>query len=185
MSDRVSQIVLLCEDQRQQQLVFAYLRSSRKNPERLVRPRVASQERHDGNIGWVLDEFPKELHACRQRQKKAQTLLVVFIDADDLSPDARRRQLLDRLKKLDMQSLTDEDPVALLIAKRHVETWICALHGEGVSEDDDCKAKMKFTREAIRAAADALYAWRRKNASPGSTCVPSLTAALSEWRKIG
>jgi hypothetical protein len=184
MNDRVSRIVLLCEDQRHQQLVFAYLhRCGCKNPERIVRPRVASREKHGGNVGWVLDEFPKELEACRKRQTRVNTLLIVFVDADTLTVEARRRQFRDRLKAMKHKSLTEKDPVVLLIAKYHVETWICALLGQSVSEEEDCK-KRKFTKEEIHQAAKTLHAWSRENAAPQSSHVPSLMSALPGWRMI-
>jgi hypothetical protein len=81
--------------------------------------------------------------------------------------------------------LAANDPVVLLIPRRHVETWICSLRGEGVTEDGDCKDWDKPTKDQIRQAADTAYQWARPNAIYGPTCVPSLKTALPEWRKIG
>ncbi len=186
MSDRVSQFVLLCEDVTHEQLAKAYLKKCRyENLGRLVRPRVASREQHGGNVGWVLNEFPKELHACRQRQKKSNTLLIVLVDADTFTVADRRRQLLERLKAAGYEGFGEKEPAVLLIPKRHVETWICALLGDSVSEEEDCKSRDKSKKQDIRQAAETLFNWSRAKATPGPTCVSSLKTALPEWRKIG
>ncbi len=187
MSDRVSQTIILCEDEEHERLTRAYLKRcdlTTRSP--YVKPLVASREQQGGNDAWVLNRFPKELHACRQRQKhKAKTLLIVLIDADNYSVEDRRRQLFERAKSAGLEQCTENDPVALLIPKRHIETWIRALLGENVTEEQDCKKWHSPTRDEIRQAVEKLYEWSRLNAIPSSTCCPSLAAALAEWRKIG
>jgi hypothetical protein len=185
MSERVSQIILLCEDETHERLTKAYLKAcGHKNPERFVRSLVASRMQHGGNVGWVLDEFPKQLHACRQRQKKARTLLIVLVDADKLTVEARRRQLLGRVKSAGLEEFGKSEPAAILIPKRHIETWVSALLGDAVTETEDCKIRRKLRKEEIRRAAETLDEWSRPNATPGTTCVPSLLEALPEWNKI-
>jgi hypothetical protein len=186
MSERVSQVILLCEDETHERLAKAYMKEcGHKNLERLVRTFVASRLQQGGNVGWVKTEFPRQLRACRQRHKKAKTLLVVLVDADNLTVEDRRRQLFDKIESEGLEELGQNDPAALLIPKRHVETWIRALLGESVSEDQVCKTHQKPTREEMRLAAKTLFEWSRPNATPGPTCVASLKAALPEWRKIG
>jgi hypothetical protein len=186
VSNRVSQIVLLCEDDEHRRLAVTYMNRCGINTSRVVVERVASRLQQGGNVGWVLDEFPRQMHACRQRHKaKANTLLIVMVDADMLEVAARRHQLNERLALAGYDGLSVNDPVALLIPRRHVETWIRALLGEGVTEEDDCKAKNRPTRDEVRQAADTAYQWSRPNANAGPTCVPSLALALPEWRKIG
>jgi hypothetical protein len=138
-----------------------------------------------GNVAWVLREFPKQVHACRQRQKRANTRLIVLVDADNFTVDERRRQLDERLRQAGHEGLSATDPVVLLIPRWHVETWICSLLGNSVTEDEDCKDWDKPSREQIRQAAHTAYEWARENARPGPTCVPSLHIALPNWRKIG
>jgi hypothetical protein len=177
---------LLCEDDAHRRLAVAYMKRCGIRTERVVVEQVASRQRHGGNIGWVLDEFPRQLRACRQRHKtKADTQLIVMVDADTLDADERRRQLDERLTREGYDKLAGSDPVVLLIPRRHVETWIRSLLGQQVSEDDDCKGWDKPTKDEIRQAAQTAYGWARDNPKPGPTCVPSLRAALPEWRKIG
>ncbi|MCX7047482.1 MAG: hypothetical protein NTX50_18615 [Candidatus Sumerlaeota bacterium] len=126
----------------------------------------------------MLQEFPKELQACRQRQTKAKTLLIAVVDADKLEVDRRRADL-----KADPQ-VTPTDPLAVLIPRRHIETWILAAMNRTVNETDDYK-KPEPKKSEVQAAAATIHGWARNNPEPGPTCVPSLNSALPEWRKIG
>jgi hypothetical protein len=186
MSDRVSQTILLCEDDTQERLTKAYLKKCNLpfGPP-YVKAIVASREQQGGNVAWVLNRFPKELHACRQRGKKAKTLLIVVIDADNHTVENRRRQVLDRMATAGLEQFGSNEPAVLLVPKRHFETWIRALLGELVTEEQDCKAWEKPEKEALRRAALTLFEWARENATAGPTCVPSLIAALPDWKKIG
>lgn len=186
MSNRVSQTTLLCEDDPQARLVREYMkRCGVPHRPPFVQELVASRLRRGGNIGWVLDRFPQELHACRQRCKRVRTLLVVCVDADDCSANERRAQLSARVEAEGYDKCEAADPVVILIPKRHVETWLCALTGHTVNEDQDCKGQADVGKSNVRAAAQTLHDWSRPRAVIGPTCVPSLQAAFPEWRKIG
>lgn len=183
MSNRASQIILLCEDEEQERLAKQYMRQCDLDTERRVVSKVAS--RSGGNDSWVLNEFSKELDACRKRNTRTKTLLVVMIDADKFTVEDRSQQLSKRVKSAELEEISNNDPLALLIPKRNIETWICALLGETVDEQTDYKKKKKPTRDDFRKAAQMLYQWTRPKAALGKTCVPSLAAALPEWKKIG
>ncbi len=185
MSDRISRIELLCEDDAQHRLAIRYMQQCDINTDRVVTPSIASRMQHGGNVAWVLREFPRLLHASRQRSAKAETLLVVLADADRHGVDERWRQLNRELKRAGYEELKADDPVAaLLIPRRHIETWICSLLGDSVTEDDDCKGRRKLTKAEMTQAAKTAYDWARPNPVPGPTCVPSLAVALPQWRKI-
>jgi hypothetical protein len=185
MSNRASQIILLCEDNEHRRFALAYMKRCRINTQRIVVEEVASLKQRGGNDAWVLRQFPVQLHACRQRQKRAETCLVVLIDADKITVDERRKQLNDRLHHEGHEQLKSSDPVVLLIPRRHIETWIHALKGETVTEDEYYKGRKPLSKEDVRLAADTAYAWSRPNVTLGATTVPSLLAALPELRKIG
>lgn len=134
---------------------------------------------HGGNVGWVLREFAKELEACRRRHAThANTMLIVVADADDYSVAERRAHLNAS------SEIRADDPVVVLIPKRHIETWIRAALGEAVNETDDYK-KPELKKSAVRQAAGQIHGWARQNPNPGSTCVDSLRTAFPEWRTIG
>ncbi|MEI8079071.1 MAG: hypothetical protein WCH61_05515 [bacterium] len=176
-----SSIILLCEDRMQASLVYAYLNKCDYKTDRCVIRKVASEKgkSEGGNVGWVLEEFKKELHACRQRHRVvAETLLIVVIDADDFSVDDRRTHLKDK-------TLFDAtDPLVLLIPRRHIETWIRAATNQPVGEIEDCK-RPALGKPEFRTAATTIHGWARNAPPPGPTCVPSLRSAFPEWRKIG
>ena len=88
--------------------------------------------------------------ACRQRHKLARTLLIVVADADDLTVEVRKQDLRDQ------EEFTEDDPVVVLIPKRHIETWICAAITLAVTEDQDCKPH-KLKRDDIRKAARQIH----------------------------
>jgi acyl transferase domain-containing protein len=183
----VSQTILLCEDSLHERLAKAYMKQrGLETQEPYVKAIVASQMQHGGNVDWVLHEFPKQVHACRQRNKKSKTLLIVLVDADQFTVNERRRQLNERLKQAGYEELDASDPsITVLIPRRHVETWVRALLAESVTEEEDCKDWNKPTKDGIRQAASTAHQWARPNATPGPTCVPSLAFAFPELRKIG
>jgi hypothetical protein len=133
-----------------------------------------------------MDEFPKELRAFRKRQKTtAETLLIVMVDADEDSVEDRRGELNKHAERAGEKPVGPKESVAVLVAKRHVETWIRALLDHTVTEDDDCKTKTPATKGELRRAAQRLHEWSRPNAVPGRSCVPSLSVALPTWWMIG
>lgn len=176
MSDRVSEIVLLCEDDPQEQIVRRYLeRCGLRTLPPTLRVRNASREVHGGNIGWVLGEFPKEMEACRKRHvAHAKTLLIVVVDADHGTVVERRTQL----------KTNDGDPMVALIPKRHIETWIRSALGNAVNENDSYK-NPALKKAEIRSAADQIHGWARGVPAPGPTCVDSLRVSLPAFRTLG
>ena len=176
MSDRVSEMVVLCEDDPQEQIVRWYLeRCGLRTLAPTLRVRNASREVHGGNIGWVLREFPKEMEACRKRHAAhAKTLLIVVVDADQGTVVDRRAQL----------KTNAGDPIVALIPKRHIETWIRSALGDAVNENDSYKNPAP-KRGNIKAAADQIHGWARGNPAPGATCVDSLRTSLPEFRTLG
>ena len=106
-----------------------------------------------------------------------------MVDADMETTQQRRSQLSDALVAAEMRERDNDEPIVVLIPKRHVETWIRALLDSPVDEDTDYK-KPKPTPNEIRQAAETLHQWTRPGAAAGPTSPPSLTASLPEWRKI-
>ena len=176
MSNRISQFVLLCEDDLQEQIVRQYLtRCGHRTLEPTLRVRNASRAVYGGNVGWVLREFPREMEAWRRRHgAHAATLLIVVVDADEKTVVDRRAQL----------QTNAGDPIVALIPKRHIETWIRSASGQAVNEIDSYKHPAPGKRET-KTAADHIYGWARGNPAPGATCVASLRVSLPEFRTLG
>lgn len=174
---RASEIVLLCEDEMHARLLRAYFRQC-NIPTGIVRALVASKLTQGGNDVLVIRMFPDELQRCRLRAKKARSLLVVVLDADEAEVVDRRRQLAPS------PPLTNDDPVVILIPKRNVETWIRAALHEPVNELSDYKNPVP-AKDEVRVAAKTIHGWARNTPAPPSSLPPSLRDALPEWRRIG
>jgi hypothetical protein len=179
VSNRVSQTILLCEDDPQDQIVRFYMQQCKlSTTDPPLRRLIASRQSFGGNVHWVLQNFSKQLEACRQRAVRAKTLLIVVLDADDFSVVERRHQLNANPPP------SADDPLVMLIPRRHIETWIRAALGEQVDETGDYKHP-KPAMSDIRNAGVQIYRWARDQPLPGPNCVMSLRDAFREWRKIG
>lgn len=184
MSDRIANIVVLAEDQEQQNLIRRYL-ERRGHSVRSVRF-VQLPAKVSGGSGekYVRDNYPREVRACRSALgRRVSALLIVMIDADSGTTERRAGQLADALNAASMAARDSHDPIAVLIPKRHVETWICALLGDTVDEDTDYKSPAPTPKD-IRNAAGKLYEWTRPGAEPPASAPPSLKSSVPEWRKI-
>ena len=180
MSDRVSQTILLCEDDPQERLVRQYVRKCGLNSDPpIFLVRNSSRATRQGGVTWVLKQFSTELQACRARNaSRAKTLLIVVADADEFTVDERRRQLAER------EAIGGDDPLVILIPRRNIETWIRVAQGNPTNETTDYKGPA-LNKAEIRAAAYKIWDWARDNPSPGDIGVPSLNASLPNWRRIG
>jgi hypothetical protein len=181
----VSQTILLCEDRLQASLVRLYIeRCGLNTNEPSLHPIIASEQVHGGNVVWVLREFPRQLDACRKRQTRAKTLLIVVVDADSLSVDERYRDLTRALQGAELEAIAPSDPIVVLIPKRHVETWIRATTGQPTNETDDYKSDQPGKAD-VRLAAQVIHGWAHDTPPPDENCLPSLRMALPKWRTLG
>ncbi len=184
MPERIANKIVLAEDAEQQNLVRRYLqRCGHESRECRFVPLPA---RGPGGSGekYVRDQYPQQVQACRSSLgRRATALLVVIVDADTESTRRRAAQLSDALRAAGMHEPRDDEPIVLLIPRRHVETWIRALLGDHVDEVTDYTRPTPTPKE-IKDAATELRQWTRSGPNPGPTSPPSLTASLPEWQKI-
>jgi hypothetical protein len=182
MSDtRASEVVLLCEDKQHEVFVYRYL--SRLGYGRHAIRITKSPAGRGAGDAFVLNAFVRELVACRTRNRRAKTSLVVIQDADLIETAKRIQAFTDRLVAEQVPALADDEPIVLLIAKRNIETWIHALDGEDVDEikkysrldghERDCDAAVAKLFEARKSNQDADNAWP-----------PSLQRGYSELARL-
>ncbi len=137
----------------------------------------------------VQKNFPKELAEVRaQSAKNRDVALVTHIDVDNET--AAGRTVQDRQREFDQECLeagvpkrAASDPVALLIPRRAVETWIeFFLKGQPINEHT---AYPKLTEHEADAgpAASAFAVHARAKTIPAHT-PPSLVAGLNEFGRI-
>ena len=187
MPERIANKIILAEDLEQQNLVRRYLqRCGHESRECRFVPLPARGPSGSGEK-YVRDQYPHQVQACRSSLgRQATALLVVIVDADNETTRWRAAQLSDALRTAGMEERREDEPIVVLIPRRHVETWIRALLGNQVDEVTDYTKAPYSTPVAndIKNAVTELHQWTRPGANPGPTSPASLTASIPEWRKI-
>jgi len=181
---RIGNKIVLAEDMDQQNLVRRYLEKCGHNTRECRFMSPAAKGPGGSGEKYVRDQYPRQVQACRSSLgRRASALLVVIVDADMETTQRRASQFSYALRAASMGKRRNDEPIVVLIPKRHVETWIRALLGEPVDEVTDYKRPTPTAKD-IKDAAMELFEWTRPGAGPGAKSPPSLTASLPEWRKI-
>jgi hypothetical protein len=131
MSSQNVKMVVLCEDS--QHRVFIYRLLKAFGLHRRLRMEVA-QEGEGAADQWVRERYPDEV-AVHRRSTMAVGL-VTAIDADKNSVRFRYQQLNEELDANDLEHRKRDEQICLLVPKRNIETWIYALLGNEVNEED-------------------------------------------------
>jgi len=133
--------------------------------------------------------FPGELAEVRaQSAKNRDAALLVHIDVDNETANGRTVQ--DRQRELDDECVnagvpkrTASDPVACLIPRRAIETWIELLM-KGAPVDEHTSYPKLTQREADAEPAAAAFAAHARGKTVPPHAPPSLTTGLSELRRV-
>jgi len=142
MMSKASRIIILCEDKLMDVVICRFLKSWGVNS----RSFHVVQYPHGQGCGekFVRDGLPEQLRAFRSR--KAETVLIVAIDADNLSVRERQQQLDKTVKSAKLPPRGNNESIAYIIPKRHIETWLAHLDDNDVNESDDYKTKYEFKK---------------------------------------
>jgi hypothetical protein len=167
-----SLVIVLAEDERHQRFVRRYLENL-NYPSHRIRNEPLPAGRGAGEQ-WIRERYAKAVQAYRERAARAQTALVVAIDADTHEVQHRLQQL---------QTVLDGERIVRLVPRRNIETWILCLTGTAVDEETDYHHYPGID-EQIRPAATEFFQWSRPNAVPPERCVPSLLSAIPEVRRL-
>lgn len=132
--------------------------------------------------------FPHALANVRVQHAKRQAALIVHIDVDNANPAGRT--VRDRLEELDAACAAPgvpirgpADPVAILVPRREIETWIhFYLLGPPVDEHTPY-AKLSGREADCQPAAEAFARDARAQNAPGHA-PPSLLGGLAEFRRV-
>lgn len=173
MSDRIAEITIICEDSDHQSFLNFYLGG---------RWRIRWQKCTAGaGEQWVRDAWVRELNEYRRRAHRRASALLAIVDADTRSVSDRERQFL---------SLTEAPPaeserVAVLIPRRHIETWILALgDAADVDERERYDRDRRVDRKSIKLAAERLYTLSRPNATIQASILPSIRTGIDTLRQF-
>ena len=176
-----SQVIVLAEDERHQRLVRQYLYQLGRSRHD-IRFEPLPNGRGCGEQ-WVRERYPKAVVSYRGRSARAETALIVAIDADTGDVGQRLRQLQKALDQAGIATRDEAEAIVHLIPKRTVETWVLCLSGRQVDENTDYSREAGID-ELIKPAAITFFSWSRPNATPPALCVPSLLAAIPEVRRL-
>jgi len=175
---KASQVILLAEDKRQQRFGYLHLKQL-GYAIRDVRLVELPAGRQSGEQ-WVREKYPSQVKALRARQ--AQTLLLVIIDADNRSVTQRADQLHQALQGAGAQGRGPLEGIAHFIPKHSIETWILALSGEPVNENQSYRFAPRVDDQQPTAAT-AFRAGVLSAAAPAGW-LPSLQVGRDEAARL-
>ena len=179
---RPSLVIVILEDDRQKMLVYKYLiKTGLRRHE--IRQEL-SPSGHGSAESWVRTRFAKETIAYRERQNRAQTALLVMIDADVHIVQSRFDQLDEALNARGNQPVGRDERIARLVPRRNVETWILCLNGHAVDEQTNYKQGRSDWNRLTLQASNTLVEWARSGAELPNYCVESLQIGVGELRRL-
>lgn len=125
---KASQIIILCEDRAHEVFVKHFLKRWGVKS-RAIRVPPYPNGKGSGKK-HVEDNISSEAEALRRRHPS--TILLVIQDADELSVDQIKFNLNTKLSS----PRDDNEPIAYIIPKWHIQAWIAYLDGMNVNEMD-------------------------------------------------
>lgn len=137
---KASKITILCEDKLQEVFVSRFLKKCGVRQRSCVV--VAYPAGKGSGEQHVREHYANELKAFRTRP--ASTVLIVVIDADDKTLQARHNELDSQAASADLPARQDSEQIVHVIPKRHIETWLAYLDGNNVNEADEYKPQYQF-----------------------------------------
>ena len=177
-----SQVILLLEDDHQKMLLYRYLKRCGLGHVTRVSPYVPGRGSAEQR---VRAQFATEVKAYRSRQARAETSLIVVIDADENTVQERLNQLDQALKDAGQVGVpTDAERIARLIPKRNIETWILCLTETNVDEETDYKDSNTDWNGLMPRGAEELYQSTRPNAELPIRCIESLRSGITELKRL-
>jgi hypothetical protein len=184
VSDRIAEIVVLCEDPLHFTFVNAYLGHWKVATGKITKNQGAlgsgSGQQH------VIARFPDELSRQRRNVVRRRAALIVIVDADTEPVEQVEKTMFAKLKDAEQPPPQGSEAVAILIPKRSVDTWIEYFRtGQRVSEDVSYKPRsgQALDRREVHKAAWALFQAVSSN-SDGTIPVPSINLAVDRLRKF-
>jgi len=181
-----SKVFVLAEDKRQKQLLYRFLVAAGIGPHQMT-IEVSPSGQGSAEL-WIRKNFARQAEKCRARNARAATGMLVMMDADALSVQEHWNELDAALAAENQPAYNPtSDPIARLIPKWSVETWILFLSSNGeskptISEDKPYKELVSAEQwsESIPEAARTLYAWTKTSAVRPLHLLDSLQRGLDE-----
>lgn len=175
-----SLVFVLAEDRRQQNFARGLLKEAGFDKTQI---RFSSLPTGRGaGEQFVREHYPDELKAVRRRAARAATALLVIIDADRRQTAEVRDCLRRELANGRIDPPDQEERVGVLVPRRHIETWVVVLRGEGTDEEEDCKSRVSDSE--LQGAGGSFAHVARSSGPPPANWLPSMKDSVSEARKV-
>jgi len=126
---KASKIIVLCEDKAHEVFIKRFLKKGWDVDPRAIRVPPYPNGKGSGKK-HLEDRISPEAEALRRRH--ASTILLVIQDADELSVDQIKSNLDAKL----LSPRNDNEPIAYIIPKWHIQAWTAYLDGKNVDETD-------------------------------------------------
>lgn len=131
-------------------------------------------------VQMVMQRFPAEVRALRQRAVDA--CLVVVVDGDADGAAIRRRQLREACMEAGIAAPQAMDRVLICVPTWEIETWLAYLAGEDVDESSKDYPKLDKERRCASHAAELVRMCHERHLRQPSP--ESLQDACAEFRRL-
>ena len=158
-------IIVLCEDQQHSVFVRRFLKKKGMKAKNFD---IAPSGKGAGEQ-YVREQYPRHLETAR----KNNYMLIVMIDGDNDSTDARMRELQKSCGKQNIAGREAKDTVAIFVPERKIEDWISYLGVSTLHKPNDCAP-----------AVNKLAKLCGSGGALPSDFPPSLQHACAEWQRV-
>jgi hypothetical protein len=173
---RNTSVVILCEDTQHEAFLRRFLTLAGWHRRR-IRIEKSPSGKGSGEA-WVRARYPVELAALRRSPVAAA--LVAIVDADKATIEQRVAALDAECRKFAVPLRGAREPVALIVPRRNIETWIAYLGGETVTEGANYPRLLR-ERECAPAVQSLWEMCRRNQLRPPAP--QSLQSACDEFNQ--
>ncbi|MDM8519996.1 hypothetical protein QUF64_08115 [Anaerolineales bacterium HSG6] len=182
MSRRKVNLVIICEDVQQSSFARRYLikRGFHNRKIRIIKCPAGAMSGEQ----FVRRQLISEVKLYRKKSSYGQggIALVALIDADTKSVQERLEQINSALEQEGVESIKQNERIAIFIPKRNIETWIRFAKNRNNTDENTVYSKLKKPR-SCRDEVDLYVNTICKDGIP-SDALPSLVHACNELVKI-
>ena len=154
-------VVILAEDERHRMLLHRHLRK-RGYTHHKIRICPCAQPFETSCLLFVKQQYPNEVQALRDKAHRVTGALLVVVDADDSTVEERLHEMDELLSAAGKGQRADNEHIAIIVARRNVETWMFYLAENTVDEEADYKPRCRSFDNGEFATKFANFTWPRR-----------------------
>ncbi|MCF8345878.1 MAG: hypothetical protein K9G38_01595 [Bacteroidales bacterium] len=165
------QIIILCEDRAHHHFIKGYCKAA-GIPARHIIMTYTCPPGQQSAEQWVRERFEQTLITFRSKHRQGRKIcLIVMIDADRYTPEERKEQLQENLKR------KSGEPIGIFVPARNIQSWMAWLDGELSDEQTDYKQRYQ------KNIPNSEYGRRLRRAC-GQDCQTELPGSLQDAIKL-